>query len=381
MNEMEFAQRLRQFRKAKNLTQQELADRLGVSNKSVSRWESGSYPDVGTLVALARALGVTVDELLDPKAPVRTLEKSDWQNLLSFAFSIGGGLLFFLLTQFVPLPVCWLIYLACLSYGIYLQAHYTYHAKWFQLGTWTMAFFVSWSAVSILISLILLGGSVNFVTRFVSLWFTDSFSLSIVLYLFLYLLIQTLLAVVFTLFTRFLARRLAGEGGRRLSFSLPKPSQLRLRRAPFSVWKAFPVVSVPLLAGFWCLYWRVDLPPSLYSNQRNLYWVLWAVVVLLTVLPLLKRGRRGMLAPAAVLAAVTFCFPFLAHYVTYSTITQVFMGYDPDLSPMHYYSMGQPSLSLLIAAVLAAALYVLSCFFRLEVSKSEPTEPSEGQDL
>ena len=59
MNEMEFAQRLRQFRKAKNLTQQELADRLGVSNKSVSRWESGSYPDVGTLVALARALGVT----------------------------------------------------------------------------------------------------------------------------------------------------------------------------------------------------------------------------------------------------------------------------------------------------------------------------------
>ena len=109
--------------------------------------------------------------------------------------------------------------------------------------------------------------------------------------------------------------------------------------------------------------------------------MLWAVVVLLTALPLLKRGRRGMLAPAAVLAAVTFCFPFLAHYVTYSTITQVFMGYDPDLSPMHYYSMGQPSLSLLIAAVLAAALYVLSCFFRLEVSKSEPTEPSEGQDL
>ena len=88
-----------------------------------------------------------------------------------------------------------------------------------------------------------------------------------------------------------------------------------------------------------------------------------------------------MFRAAAVLAAVTFCFPFLAHSVTYSPITQVFMGYDPDLSPMHYYSMGQPSLSLLIAAVLAAALYVLSCFFRLEVSKSEPTEPSEGQDL
>ena len=91
MNEQEFAQRLRQYRKNKGMTQQELADQLGVSNKTVSRWESGSYPDVTTLVALARVLGVTVDELLDPKAPVRTLEKSDWQNLLSFAFAIGGG--------------------------------------------------------------------------------------------------------------------------------------------------------------------------------------------------------------------------------------------------------------------------------------------------
>lgn len=105
MNEQEFAQRLRQYRKNKGMTQQELADQLGVSNKTVSRWESGSYPDVTTLVALARVLGVTVDELLDPKASVRTLEKSDWQNLLSFAFAIGGGLLFYLLAQFVPLPL------------------------------------------------------------------------------------------------------------------------------------------------------------------------------------------------------------------------------------------------------------------------------------
>ena len=56
MTEQEFAQRLKQYRKAKGLTQQELADLLGVSNKSVSRWESGSYPDVATLGPLARAL-------------------------------------------------------------------------------------------------------------------------------------------------------------------------------------------------------------------------------------------------------------------------------------------------------------------------------------
>ena len=61
MDELEFAQRLKRYRRERGLTQQELADRIGVSNKSVSRWESGSYPDVPTLVSLARALDVTVD--------------------------------------------------------------------------------------------------------------------------------------------------------------------------------------------------------------------------------------------------------------------------------------------------------------------------------
>ena len=145
MDELEFAQRLKRYRRERGLTQQELADRIGVSNKSVSRWESGSYPDVPTLLSLARALDVTVDALLDPGAPVPTLQKSDWQNLLSFAFAIGGGLAFYLLRRFVPVPVCWALYLGCLAYGIYLQAHYTYHARWFRLGSWAMCFCVSWT--------------------------------------------------------------------------------------------------------------------------------------------------------------------------------------------------------------------------------------------
>ena len=39
--EQSFSGRLKQYRRDKNLTQQELADRLGVSSKTVSRWESG----------------------------------------------------------------------------------------------------------------------------------------------------------------------------------------------------------------------------------------------------------------------------------------------------------------------------------------------------
>ena len=55
-------------RKEKNLTQKELAARLGVTDKAVSRWETGKgYPDVSLLPAPADELGCTVNELLGGK--------------------------------------------------------------------------------------------------------------------------------------------------------------------------------------------------------------------------------------------------------------------------------------------------------------------------
>lgn len=53
------------LRKEKGLTQQELADRLRISNKTVSKWECGEgMPDITLLPALAAELGVTADDLL-----------------------------------------------------------------------------------------------------------------------------------------------------------------------------------------------------------------------------------------------------------------------------------------------------------------------------
>lgn len=54
-----------QLRKEKGYTQKELAERLYISNKAVSKWETGaSIPDTALLVPLAEQLGVTVTELL-----------------------------------------------------------------------------------------------------------------------------------------------------------------------------------------------------------------------------------------------------------------------------------------------------------------------------
>lgn len=55
-----------QLRKEKNLTQKELAEKLYLSDKAVSKWERGlSMPDITILTPLAETLGVTVAELLN----------------------------------------------------------------------------------------------------------------------------------------------------------------------------------------------------------------------------------------------------------------------------------------------------------------------------
>ena len=57
---------IRQLREARNMTQAELADRLGVSSKTVSKWETAKgLPDITLLKPLAQALGISVIELMN----------------------------------------------------------------------------------------------------------------------------------------------------------------------------------------------------------------------------------------------------------------------------------------------------------------------------
>ena len=55
-------------RKALGVTQMELAEKMGVTDKAVSKWERDlSYPDISSLPKLAEILGVSVDELMQVK--------------------------------------------------------------------------------------------------------------------------------------------------------------------------------------------------------------------------------------------------------------------------------------------------------------------------
>ncbi len=67
------------LRKEKGMTQKEIANRLGITDKAVSKWERDvAYPDTGTIPKLAEILGVSVEELMNAKSvPVAENKKTD----------------------------------------------------------------------------------------------------------------------------------------------------------------------------------------------------------------------------------------------------------------------------------------------------------------
>lgn len=66
MNQQKIGVLLKELRKEKNLTQAELAEKLGVSKRSISRWENGmTMPDFDLLIELADFYEVDVREILD----------------------------------------------------------------------------------------------------------------------------------------------------------------------------------------------------------------------------------------------------------------------------------------------------------------------------
>ena len=65
MDQVKTGQFIKTIRKEKNLTQREVAERLSISEKTVSKWETGNgLPEVGLMLPLCELLGISVNELL-----------------------------------------------------------------------------------------------------------------------------------------------------------------------------------------------------------------------------------------------------------------------------------------------------------------------------
>ena len=85
------------LRKEKRMTQIELAEKMGVTDKAVSKWERDlACPDVSTLPKLAEVFDISVDELMQCKAESQNEKKKDFTPMIhmimkAVALAMGVG--------------------------------------------------------------------------------------------------------------------------------------------------------------------------------------------------------------------------------------------------------------------------------------------------
>ena len=102
---MEFHEKLQELRKAKGLTQEELAQALFVSRTAISKWESGrGYPNIDSLKAIAKFFCVTIDELLSGEE-VLNIAEEDHKEKKRHACDLIFGLLDLSVVSFLFLPL------------------------------------------------------------------------------------------------------------------------------------------------------------------------------------------------------------------------------------------------------------------------------------
>ena len=79
MNQEKIGKFILELRKEKNMTQQELADKIGVTDRAISKWENGrGMPDLTLMKPLCRELGITINDLLSGEK----IDKKDYQEKL-----------------------------------------------------------------------------------------------------------------------------------------------------------------------------------------------------------------------------------------------------------------------------------------------------------
>ena len=386
--EQTFGGRLRGYRKGKHLTQQELAERIGVSDKTVSRWESGGgYPDVPVLVPLARALGVTVDDLLDDRRPIRTLTKADGQNLLSFAFALGGGALFFLLDLFMPGFLCYLAYLGCLAYGVYLQKYYSYQSRWFLLGEAVVNLGVNLSIAlkslaAALTGSMALGLSQSLDGNGQPITYLGGYSgpLSDIVWCCarhpaLAGTAVVLLALALTALTQYWVWLKGFDGQIPGSLQTEEPP-LRLTWGRPSVRQLLPG-AVPLLAGLYWLpgLWKALGPqvPEAFHAPTRLFALWLLILALLAALPLLKKGFRRWIAPAWVMTGLCWGMTGLLRYESmWSDISRQLLPYrEGSIRTGRYFAVPWGSQGTLVLALTLAALWIVLCCLHLRRAGSD----------
>ena len=88
---MELGAKIKELRQSRGMTQEQVAQKLNVSNQTVSKWETGAAcPDLSLIVPIARLFGVTTDELFDFSATADKLRLEELQKQYDETFKTGN---------------------------------------------------------------------------------------------------------------------------------------------------------------------------------------------------------------------------------------------------------------------------------------------------
>ena len=80
---MSFGETLKNVRKQRSLTQEELAETLGVSRQAISKWESdGGYPETEKLLVISKTLNISIDYLLNDVSVMEEKEKTEEKSVV-----------------------------------------------------------------------------------------------------------------------------------------------------------------------------------------------------------------------------------------------------------------------------------------------------------
>jgi len=94
MNQYVTGTMIKRLRESRNLTQLQLAEKIGVSDKTVSKWETGrGYPDISLIEPLAKALGVSIIELFSGEGVVNTNRSFKMQRMKFHVCPVCGNLI------------------------------------------------------------------------------------------------------------------------------------------------------------------------------------------------------------------------------------------------------------------------------------------------
>lgn len=115
MNQAKIGRFLKQLRNEKAITQEKLAEKLGVSNRSISRWENGTtMPDFDLLIELAKYYDVEMEELLNGERKGERMNRESEDTMLKIADYNNNEKMVFSRRSF------WIFVSGLIAYSIYM---------------------------------------------------------------------------------------------------------------------------------------------------------------------------------------------------------------------------------------------------------------------